>query len=150
MRIKRQSGFGHLVLLVRVGAIKLPNAKSCTEIIKDLAHFSYIPCSRRSLVLYFLHTKKKRIPNFWYVVPWDHYFHQKKNWKSITVFIFRFDNLWKFRKMLPKSLIIAQGQNFLACRYIIIRQSCSVILTIVSQFLIGKYLVFNKQLFFSS
>ena len=78
MRIKRQSGFGHLGFLVRVGAIKLPNAKSCTEILNDLAHFSYIPCSRRSLVLHFLHTKKKRIPNFWYVFPWDHYFHQKK------------------------------------------------------------------------
>ena len=78
MRIKRQSGFGHMVSLVRVGAIKLPNAKPCTAIINDLVHFSYLPCSRRSLVLHFSLTKKNPIPNFWYVVPWDDYFHQKK------------------------------------------------------------------------
>ena len=42
MRIKRQSGFGHMVSLVRVGAIKLPNAKPCTAIINDIVHFSYL------------------------------------------------------------------------------------------------------------
>ena len=149
--MKRQIGFGHVVFLGWVGAIKQPNTKPCAAIIKNLASFSNLPCSRRSFVLHFSLKRKKTYSKYLICSSLKPLLSPKKNnWKSITVFIFRFDNLWKFRKMLPKSLMIVQGQNLLACRYIIIRQSCSVIMTIVSQFLIGKYLVFNKKLFFSS
>ena len=60
MRIKRRSGFGHMVFLVWLRAIKLPNTKPCTAIIKDLASFSYLPCSRWSLVLHFSLKQKKK------------------------------------------------------------------------------------------
>ena len=43
MRLKRKSGFGHVVFLVWVGAIKPPNTKPYAAIIKDLANFSYLP-----------------------------------------------------------------------------------------------------------
>ena len=61
--MKRQIGFGHVVFLGWVGAIKQPNTKPCAAIINGLARFSYLPCSIRSLALHFSLKRKKRIPN---------------------------------------------------------------------------------------
>ena len=54
------------------------------------------------------------------------------NWKSIAVFIFKFEILWKVRKMLSESLIIARVLIFVTCGYNISRQSCTFMLTILS------------------